>query len=231
MARTPSTAAVLLVVSIAISAPIRVPKSVWGTFEDQDKDCEFKVQDGVLSITVPGKDHDLSIERGKMNAPRAMQAVEGDFTVQVKVSGKFEPRQMSNAERAAYNGAGFLIRKDDNNYIRLDRATYWDGTMNQIYGNFELRADGRIERFGSPQDLKLDNTKDTWLKIERKGDEFKAYASQEAGKWQALGAKTMAAPKRLDVGIAAINSSLELFAPRFSDFELKTSTPPEKNDK
>ena len=40
-------------------------------------------------------------------------------------------------ERAAYNGAGFLIRKDDNNYIRLDRATYWDGMMNQVYGNLE----------------------------------------------------------------------------------------------
>jgi len=225
MIKVLSTATTFMVMSIAIAAPIRVPKSVWGTFEDQDKDCEFKVQDGVLSITVPGNDHDLSIERGKMNAPRAMQPVEGDFTVQVKISGKFEPRQMSNMERAAYNGAGFLIRKDDNNYIRLDRATYWDGTRNQVYGNFELRAAGQIERFGSPDDLRLDNTKDTWLKIERKGNEFKAYATQEAGKWHFLGAKTMNAPKRLDVGIAAVNSSLELFMPRVSDLEVKTAPP------
>jgi len=97
--------------------------------------------------------------------------------------------------------------------------------MNQVYGNFELRAGGQIERFGSPADLRLDNTKDTWLKIERQGIEFKAYATQEAGKWQELGAKTMAAPKRIHVGVAARNSSLEPFTPRYSEFILKTNAP------
>jgi regulation of enolase protein 1 (concanavalin A-like superfamily) len=227
-------AAVIVVGGLAVAAPIRPgakpvepgAKINWGKFEDPDKDCQFKVDNGVLSISVAGSDHDLGIERGKMNAPRAMQSVEGDFTIQVKVSGKFEPRQMNNMDRGAYHGAGFFIRKDDNNYIRFDRATFWDGTVNHVYGNFELRANGQIDRFGSDADLALDNTKDTTLKIERRGNEFKAFASQEPGKWHELGAKTMEAPKTIEVGVAAINSSTEPFTPRFADLQIKTSRPP-----
>jgi len=106
MAKTLSLAAVLLGCALA-GAVDEAPKTVWGAFEDPDKDCAFKEEKGSLSISVPGKDHDLGIERAKMNAPRAMQPVEGDFTVQVKVTGKFDPRQMINLERLAYHGAGF----------------------------------------------------------------------------------------------------------------------------
>jgi len=120
-------AAGLFVVGLVSAVPARDgAKNVWGNFEDPDKDCVFQPDGGSLSISVPGRDHDLGKERGKMNAPRAMQAVEGDFTISVKVTGKFEPRQMGSLERRAYNGAGFFIRKDDNNYLRLDRATFWN---------------------------------------------------------------------------------------------------------
>jgi len=111
MLKTPSVAAVFVIVSIAMAAPLNLreaPQSGWGTFEDPDKDCTFKEENGVLSITVLGRDHDLAVERGKMNSPRAMQPVDGDFTIQVKVTGKFEPRQMDTMERRAYHGAGHL---------------------------------------------------------------------------------------------------------------------------
>jgi regulation of enolase protein 1 (concanavalin A-like superfamily) len=198
----------------------------WGTFEDPDEDCAFKVENGVLALTVPGSDHDLSSERGKMNAPRVLRPVEGDFTVEVKVAGKFEPRRQGVITRAAYQGAGFLIRQDDNNYLRLDRACLWNGRDHIAYANFELRVGGALERFGSATVFtKLDNDKETWLKIERRGNEFKAYATQEAGKWQALGTKTLAAPGRIEVGVAAINGAREQFTPRYSDFELKKAGP------
>jgi regulation of enolase protein 1 (concanavalin A-like superfamily) len=232
MAKASSMAAVLVIVSATIAAPLRevTKKPVWGTFEDPDKDCTFKEENTGLSITIQGKDHDLAVERGKMNSPRAVQPVDGDFVIQVKVTGRFEPRQMDTTERSAYHGAGIFVRKDDSNYITLDRATYWDGTQNQVYANFELRAGGQIERFGSPNDLRLDNTQDTWLKIERKGNEFKAYATQKAGEWQALGARTLEAPKQIHVGVAARNSSLEPFTPRFSEFKLSKDNL-QKNDK
>ncbi len=197
----------------------------FGTFADPDDDCEFKLVDGTLSIAVPGKDHDLGIERGKMNAPRALQMVEGDFTVQVKVAGQFEPSQKSTVSRGAYIAAGFFISSDDSNYIRLDRATLLNGKTHVAYVNFELRVNGQIERFGTASgNVRLDNSKETWLRIERTGSEFRAYATQESGKWQLLGAKTMTAPRRIQVGVAAINGSLQSVTARYSEFELKTRT-------
>ncbi len=214
---------VLVVIACAVTAkPVReAPKTNWGTFEDPDKDCIFTEEKGVLSVALPGKDHDLAVERDKMNSPRALQPIDGDFTIEVKVSGKFEPRQMDSTERLAYHGAGIYVRKDDNNYITLDRATLWNGQQDVAYVNFEMRASGRNERFGTPTDMPLDNTQDTWLKIERKGNVFKAYAAQEAGKWQPVGERTMDVPKRVPVGIAARNSSTEPFTPRFAEFKLK----------
>jgi len=200
--------------------PLAVAPNGWGKFEDPDKDCAFTEENGELSIAVPGKDHDLSVERSQMNSPRAMQPVDGDFTVEVKVAGKFEPRQPALKGRKAYHAAGILIRTDDNNYITLERGTLWSGKMDMAYANFELRVDGQINRFGRAQDSSLENTQDTWLKIERKGKIFTAYASQEAGKWQLVGAKTMDAPKRIHVGVEAKNTSLAPFTPRFSEFKV-----------
>jgi WD40 repeat protein/serine/threonine protein kinase/regulation of enolase protein 1 (concanavalin A-like superfamily) len=201
----------------------------WGTFEDPDEGCAFKLEGGALALTVPGSAHVLDIERGKMNAPRVLRPVEGDFIVQMKVGGKFDPRRPSTFTSAPYHGAGFFIRQDDNNYLRLERACFWNGREHVPYANFEVRANGRLDRFGTATVLtRLDNDKDAWLKLERRGNDFKAYASQQAGKWQELGMKTMTAPQRLEVGVAAINSALESFTPRFSGLEL-TAPPLEKS--
>jgi regulation of enolase protein 1 (concanavalin A-like superfamily) len=198
----------------------------FGEFIDPDKDCQVKADGGKLTMFVPAGDHDLGIERGKMNAPRALQNIDGDFSIQVKVSGVFAPLDMSNQQRRAYHGAGLVIFQDDRNYIRLDRATYWDGMADQVYGNFEVRRDGKNERFGLPTDLRLVTGKDTWVKIERKGDRFYGYATQEAGKWSPLGDKTLAMPAKLRIGVAAINGSLQPFVPHFS--ELKVDVPEPK---
>jgi regulation of enolase protein 1 (concanavalin A-like superfamily) len=213
-----------LITAIAVAVPLREgPNRGWGDFVDPDKDCQFKVDGGKLTITVPGTDHDLGIERGKMNAPRAWQIIEGDFTIEVKVSGVFAPVDMNNQERRAYHGAGFIIYGDDRTYVRLDRATYWDGSANQVYANFELRKDGKIDRFGLPEDLRIESGKDTWLKIQRKGNQFFGHATQEQGKWRDLGNKTIDLPAKLRIGVAAINTSLQSFAPTFS--ELKIDVP------
>lgn len=219
-----SSIAVLLLAASGVAVPLREgPNKGWGDFVDPDKDCQFKVEGGKLTITVPGSDHDRAIERGKMNAPRAWQIVEGDFTIEVKVSGVFAPVDMNNQDAPAYHGAGFIIHSDDKTYISLDRATYRDGMADHVYANFELRQNGKIERFGEPNDLRLERGKDTWLKIQRKGNRFFGYATQEAGKWHDLGHKTVNIPAKLRVGVAAINTSLQPFAPVFS--ELKIDVP------
>ncbi len=216
--------ALLLVLASAASAvpPRDVANQGWGEFIDPDRDCQLTLDAGKLAILVPGVDHDLSIERGIMNAPRAMQAVEGDFRIQVKVSGLFAPADRNNPSRGAYQGAGLLILKDDRTYLRLDRATYWDGKANRVYGNFEVRKNGKLERLGMFADLRLEAGKDTWLKIERKANTFSAHATQEAGKWQTLGEKSVEMPAQLRAGVTAINTSRQVFGPKFSELKVET---------
>ena len=107
-----------------------------------------------------------------MNAPRAMQLVEGDFTIQVKTSVIKEPQAMENMDKGAFCGAGLLIRKDFNSYIRLDREIYWDGNQFRSAVVLELNDKGRASRSKSPA---LDFKKDVWLKMERKGNVFRAF--------------------------------------------------------
>lgn len=216
-----ATISLFSIFTLAGAAPIREGANKgWGDYVDPDKDCEFQAEADKLTITVPGTDHDLGAERGKMNAPRALQSVEGDFTIEVKVSGNFAPKDTTNQARRAYHGAGFVIMKDDKTYLRFDRATYWDGNANQDYGNFEVRKNGALDRFGNPADLRLAPAKDTWLKIERKGNTFQAFAAQEKGKWRSLGERTVEMPAELRVGVAVINSSRQVFAPQFSDLKV-----------
>jgi RNA polymerase sigma factor (sigma-70 family) len=198
----------------------RVPSKTWGTETDPDKDCKFTYAKGKLTITVPGKDHDLGAERQVMNAPRVLRPVEGDFTVQVKVSGKFKPEDADTDERAAFQGAGLLVLDDDNNYVRLERASYIRGDDTHHYTNWELRKDGEVERFGSPDDQPLEDGKDTWLRIERHGDKVSAAISQDGEKWTDLEAKDASFPKKVQVGVAAVNTSKQEFAPQFSEFKL-----------
>src|SRR5947209_9057939 len=73
----------------AAAQPPRLVLRGWGTAIDPDGDCKFTVAKDALTITVPGTDHALCIEQNRMNAPRVLRSVEGDFICQVKVSGKY----------------------------------------------------------------------------------------------------------------------------------------------
>ena len=59
----------------------------WGTVVDPDGDCKFTEAKGKLTITVPRTHHDLTYtaQTTKLNAPRVLQKVRGDFQLDVKV--------------------------------------------------------------------------------------------------------------------------------------------------
>ena len=79
----------------------------WGEAVDPDGDCGLKMEDGGLACEVPGTLHDLNIDIGKNNAPRVVQAVEGDFVATVKVTGSFQPGPVRTGPKSVpYNGGG-----------------------------------------------------------------------------------------------------------------------------
>ncbi len=115
--------AMFLLTGVALADDVKKIKD-WGEVVDPDKDCTIEEKAGLLIIKVPGKHHDLTYTDAytKLNAPRILQPVAGDFTVTVKVAFPLPKDAKSSGGAHAFASSGLLLWQDDKNYIRLDRA-------------------------------------------------------------------------------------------------------------
>ena len=164
-------------------------------------------QGGTLSMNVAPGVHDLSIELGKMNAPRSLESVSGDFTYVVRVENVKLPQAKSlEASRRAFVGAGILVWFDDRNYIRLERAALHDNLGSGLYANWELRRDGAFAREGNMGDMKL-SAESTWLRVQRRGNQLLGAASEDGTNWTSLPPLNVNWPKDIQIGIVAINNT------------------------
>jgi len=119
MFRITSAFLLLLIAGAVLAAP--APKDGWEHI-DPDHDCEFDIKkDGTVTIELPGGDHDLNPYRNRSNAPRLLREVEGDFVVQVRVSGSFRPSVKSSMDdEDSRVAAGLVLIPAEKNYIRLE---------------------------------------------------------------------------------------------------------------
>jgi hypothetical protein len=88
----------------------------WGEVVDPDGDCGVAVDKDVLTVTVPKTHHDLTYQEDvtKLNAPRVLQPVEGDFTLTVKVHDYDSPKGLeSSSMKHVFVGTGILIWVDE----------------------------------------------------------------------------------------------------------------------
>jgi regulation of enolase protein 1 (concanavalin A-like superfamily) len=212
----------LLVSALAFAAdPDPNPfMSGWDKPVDPDKDCKFVKEKAGMTLTLPGKDHDLGVERGRMNAPRLLRDVEGDFVVQVRVGGDFTPSNGSTTtERVPFVGAGLVLMNGDNTYIRLERAALRYASGVKTYSNWELRKDGKWEKSGTITELPL-TAKTTYLRLERKGDKLIGSVSEDGKTWKDMDPITIELPAKVKLGVAACTTSSEAFAPHYDQFKL-----------
>jgi len=205
----------------------------WGTPVNPGGDCKFDGDGKKLVIVVPGSDkaHDLGAETSNMTAPRVLQPVKGDFVLSVKIDGEFAPGEDSTQRgRTGYNGAGLVVFADENNYVRLERATLHSGEAAHPYTNFEIRVDGQNERFGTTGDLPTQSGKPTWLRLERKGQQMLGAMSHDGQQWAYGTPKqlTSEAWKNAEVqaGVAAISTSKQPFTPVYTEFSVKSESTP-----
>jgi regulation of enolase protein 1 (concanavalin A-like superfamily) len=200
----------------------------WGTGLNPSKDCTFQVEADRLTITVPGSamPHDLSAELGSTTAPRVLQSVKGDFTLQVKVDGAFQPGgESTEASRSGYTGAGLVVFADDQNFIRLERACLqFSGGQPHPYTNFEMRVDGQLNKIGTTKDFPTPVEKPLWLRLERTGSTVRGAMSPDGIEWTYGQPKELDAEiwtgKNLQVGVAAISTSKKPFTPQYSEFAI-----------
>lgn len=198
----------------------------WGREVNPDGDCKFYRADGSLLIHVPGapRPHDLAAELHTVNAPRVVRPVKGDFTVQVKIEGRFAPGDASTlGGRAGYNGAGIVLMSDARNVVCLARAVFHhQGAQATPYANFEMRSNGNLVRMGLSGDLPVPASGPVYLRLERRGQRILGAVSKDGSKWDSLEPKELPShwPADLQVGVIAISTSKEEFNPRFSDFQI-----------
>jgi regulation of enolase protein 1 (concanavalin A-like superfamily) len=197
----------------------------WGKAVHPENDCGFFLSQGELLLHVPGgPPHDLAAEIGVTNAPRVLQPVRGDFVMQVKIEGRFAPGDQSTLPgRTGYNGAGLVLMGDEKNVVTLARAVLHRGGDAAVpYANFEMRADGRLQRIGMTGDHPLPKTEPVWLRLERRGQLVRGAVSLDGAKWTELEPKTLpdSFPLELQAGVVAISTSKEEFNPRYSQFQV-----------
>jgi len=191
----------------------------FGTVLDPDGDCKFTVQSDKLTITLPGKDHALCIEQNRMNAPRILRELSGDFIAQVKVTSEMPKGAESVVgSRRPFHGAGLLLWVDEKTYIRLEKAQVVINGETSSYANFELRKDGDFTIGGSTDVTPSDKT--TYLRLERRGSKVYGAASDDGIQWASLKPMDIELPKTVKVGILAGHNTSSGYDVAFEEFKV-----------
>ena len=224
-----SAALVSAVVACLLVAPAGAQETYpgWGEAVNPDRDCRFGLEAGdkTLTIRVPAKAHLLTAEgrRPKMNAPRILREVKGDFDARVQVLGAVRPGAGATSQYAPYQGAGLLIWQDARNYVRLERAAHVKGGLVLPYINYEQRKDGRLaSSLGFPSaDAPL------VLHLGRRGGEVTASFHAPGEPAKPLPPLEVALPEALKVGLLAVNAADNPLDATFQDFavELRPAAP------
>ena len=191
----------------------------WGQTYDPDHDCTFSTVDRPksLSILVPPTPHDLSAELGQVNAPRVLQEMEGDFSVQVKVCGAINPVAPGNVPgRVSFQSGGLLLWSDRINYIRLERAAINQGGATRPYASLEMRENGQ---FAPPQSVALMD-QDTYVRLERRGNQVIGSFSSDGQQWNQLQPLNVTLPAKVRVGVAVVNAAQQPLTVRFEEFRI-----------
>jgi beta-xylosidase len=179
-----------------------VPKG-WEMIDPEKKNpSNFETSGGVLKLRIPtGKD----LYGENMTAPRLLKSVKGDFEIETRV--KFSPAQ-------DYQGAGILIFRNDNNYLRLERA--FGGMGGGESGiRFDKREDETYEPVAMPDEFPT-AAREVELKFRRVGKDFTAFW-REAGKsdWIEIGRVTNSYPETVQVGLIGVSTADEITAEFF----------------
>ncbi len=190
----------------------------WGQPIDPDGDCSFDLENGRLTIKVPGKGHGLEAEGGTLNAPRVLRDIEGDFIADLEVGGNLKPDGPSpNPNYFPFVGAGLLLWNDEGNYIRLERAAIVRNAQLVPYVLFQERKNRRRV---PPDGGIAAPSGSTLLRLERKGDLISAAVSANGTEWRAFPPRTVNFPAKVKLGVAAITSSNEPFTVTLTKFRV-----------
>lgn len=224
-------ALVLLLAACAIHAALAPEpffKIGWDKPVDPNRDCKFVYQGRSVTIELPGTDHDFAPKRKRFNAPRILRDVEGDFVMQVRVSGLFHPSDTSSVQGEDPSvAAGLLMIPAEDNCIRLEYGAYRRKGERRICPAFRMHGerilnaemDWQVPWKPAPSAEKEPHI---YLSLERQGRFIYEAFSPDGKRWiYYIRAELKDTPSKVKVGLAAYSTSTEPFKPRFDNFNLE----------
>jgi uncharacterized protein (TIGR03067 family) len=191
---------------------------ILGTALDPDGDCTVELFDSKVKMRVPSGRHDLWHGFKRMNAPRMMRPVSGDFTAQVKVS-----TDLKRPDGVFYHGAGLFVWESENQYLRVERNQYVNAQSDTLWRFTAPVYDLKKKRVASEKISKAEFFKgsSTWLRLERRGETVTTWISHDGQNWIETGKLATQFPDRVYVGIAALSFSKAEFTAEFEEFSLR----------
>jgi len=208
----------------ADTPPTTQPRAVegWGELIDPGGDCTLRRDGARVTLTVPAGTYDLWPEGKKVNAPRLVQPVNGDFTITVKAIGSVLPEKGTEAagRDLAFRAATLIIWQDENNFVRLDRAAMLKAgkPFSQTYYHVNQNGKGTTH-LNKP----VAHAVDVWLRLQRKGDTILAASSTDGERWTEYAAQTAKLADALHAGVAVLNASSASGSATFEALELRSA--------
>ena len=161
-------------------------------WEDPQGGGDWTERQGYLEMrTESGQDlwHGPNGRGGDMTAPRLLMEVTEDFAIETRM--RITPQLREHG--------GLIIWKNENQFLRLEKTS----------GPHAFRGDVRFERhvnrqFGLVARGGMRNVRELFLRIERRGNQFTAYASEDAIHWRGVGVTRVAMGPRVQVGLHSL---------------------------
>jgi regulation of enolase protein 1 (concanavalin A-like superfamily) len=170
----------------------------WQFVDPDENYAETKrnVRSGVLRLTVPtGKD----LYADNMTAPRYIKAFKGDFQLETKLI--FKPTEN-------YQGAGLLIYRDRDHYVRLERAYGGPGRGGGGI-RFDVKTPGEYKVVTTPEDIPYEGGV-VELRLLRNGSKVLAFwRSNEDNEWKDAGDAEVGLSDVVVAGLIACNTARE----------------------
>ncbi|MEK7397959.1 MAG: DUF1349 domain-containing protein, partial [Candidatus Poribacteria bacterium] len=153
---------------------------------DEFDDCSYNIGEEKIEIHAS---NGRNLSSFNFSTPRLMQEASGDFAVEVIINSVSEDKPQQG---------GLLIWKDKNNFIRFEKGTH---------GKREMHLEGCVNgkyRVAGRGLLPTSDNDETYLRLERSGDEFSSYCSVDGENWFTCGKMTLPMEDPIQIGIHAI---------------------------
>jgi parallel beta-helix repeat protein len=165
----------------------------------------------IATIAPPGRD----LLPMKFNSPRIVQNTSGDFIIETRISSVMDEND---------EGAGILICRDSNNYVRLDRMSRTIGNPVEQQILFGGSVNGVFPCPGDTHVVLPSNINPTYLELVRANNTLSGYWSSDGFTWNHVGIIPFAVNDPVYIGLAIINEYHEgTFFAGFDYFRIYTS--------